>query len=89
MNIGDIVIVKEDKDWSINFKQKRKFIVVDFTSRDGYDYVLRTYDWPHGLKHEVFNGHNDIVLITESESKDLIILDREFVKLNPIEKLRW
>ena len=87
MKIGDIVIVKEDADWSPDFKEKRKFVVVDLTNRDNYDYILKTYNWPQNLKDEVFKGHNDFVFITESEVKELIILDREFIRINPIEKL--
>ena len=67
--------------------QKRKFIVNDFTTHHGYDYVLRTYNWPQSLKENLFNDNNDFVFITERDSKELIILDREFIKINPIQKL--
>lgn len=88
MKLGDIVIVKEDADWFPEFKQNRKFIVVDFVRRDNYDYVLQTYNWPQSLRENVFNIHNDFVYITETDSEELIVLDREFVKMNPMEKIK-
>lgn len=89
MSIGDIVIVREDaENWASCFMQKRKFIVNDFISRDGYDYALRTYNWPQKLKEDVFSNNNDFVFINESDRRDLIILDREFIKINPIQKLK-
>lgn len=88
MKIGDVVIVKENADWSPEFKQKRKFIVVKVLhGDDSYDYCLKSYNWSRSLKDEVFNGMNDYVYILESDVKDLIILDKEFIKTKPLVRL--
>lgn len=87
MNIGDIVIVKENADWSPDFKQERKFIVLDLTNHENFDYILKTYDWPDSLRNEVFNNSNDYVLITEEDVQDLIKLDKPLVISKPLKKL--
>jgi len=87
LKVDDIVIVKEDADWSPKFKHNRKFIVSDFTNRDNFNYALRTYNWPYNLRNEVFNNSNDYVFITELDAEDLIVLDKNFIKDNTIKKL--
>ena len=107
MNIGDIVIVREDaENWSQSFMQKRKFIVVDIIGPDSqwvplpahdreygrancfYYYTLRTYNWPQKIKEDVFSRGKDFVFITKAESKELIILDKEFIKNNTLRKFK-
>lgn len=91
MNIGDIVIVREDaENWSRSFMQRRKFILVDSDSgrRLGYDYVLRTYNWPQSLMDEVFCSKNNLVFITKAESKDLVVLDKEFIENKTLRKFK-
>ena len=91
MNIGDIVIVREDaENWSRSFMQRRKFILVDSDSgrRLGLDYSLKPYNWPQSLMDEVFCSKNNLVFITKAESKDLVVLDKEFIENKTLRKLK-
>jgi hypothetical protein len=87
MEIGDIVIVREDTDWFSEFKKNRKFIVTSTEPwKKEFSYVLEPYEWPKHILREVFNTCKTI-LITESETDDLILLDKEFIKNKIIRKL--
>lgn len=91
MNIGDIVIIKEDaENWSRSFMQRRKFILVDSDSvrRLGLDYSLKPYNWSQSLMDEVFCGKNNLVFITKAESKDLVVLDKEFIENKTLRKFK-
>ena len=89
MNIGDIVIVREDaENWSRSFMQRRKFILVDSGRRLDYDYALKPYNWPQSLMDEVFCSKNNLVFITKAESKDLVVLDKEFIENKTLRKLK-
>ena len=98
MNIGDIVIVREDaENWSRSFMQRRKFILVDCRRLD-YDYALKPYNWPQSLMDEVFAynlyyvkqicSKNNLVFITKAESKDLVVLDKEFIENKTLRKFK-
>jgi len=88
MNIGDIVIVREDaENWSQSFMQRRKFILVDCRRLD-YDYALKPYNWPQSLMDEVFCSKNNLVFITKAESKDLVVLDKEFIENKTLRKFK-
>ena len=103
MNIGDIVIVREDaENWSQSFMQRRKFILGDQTGLDtlvvrvdsdsgrrlGLDYSLKPYNWPQSLMDEVFCAKNNLVFITKAESKDLVVLDKEFIENKTLRKFK-
>ena len=86
MNIGDIVIVREDaENWSRSFMQRRKFILVDCRR---LDYALKPYNWSQSLMDEVFCSKNNLVFITKTESKDLVVLDKEFIENKTLRKLK-
>jgi len=89
IKVGDIVIVKSNANWHQDFKNNRKFVVLekDEWATEDHAFRLKPYKWSDDLTNEVF-GSTNMIIIQWEDVGDLVRVSDDFNIERYIKKLK-
>lgn len=90
IKVDDIVMVKSNADWHQDFKNNRKFVVLekDRWATEDHAFRLKPYKWSDDLVNEVFNGSTPMIIIQWEDIGDLIRVNDGFDIERYVKKLK-